>query len=381
MLRLPYCGTGPVSRSMALRETAMPLRPVRHVDVGSTDLRAAPRRKLMVMGWLLASLSWTTAGTAAESSAVTPIEQQARAMARAHAAVVGVQAQAVEGARSANTLGRWREGSGVVIDDDLVLTIGYLILEAERVQLVLDDARSVPARVRAYDVATGFGLVQALTPLKLPAARLGDAARADPKEPLMVASAGADGAVSVAQLVARRPFSGYWEYHLDSALFTAPPHANHSGAALFNLRGELLGIGSLRVSDARGAGRPGVVGNMFVPVDLLGPILEELRQHGASRASTRAWIGVNCVESGGQVRVARVSDDSPADIGGVQAGDRIVSLDGAEVRTLEALWKSLWSGGPPEREVQLEVQREGQTHLLRLQSVDRMKTLRRVEGI
>jgi S1-C subfamily serine protease len=346
-----------------------------------------PRALLARLRWLaLAGLGlWALVlpgpAAASDASALTPIEQQARALAQAHAAVVGVQAQVVEGARSANTLGRLREGSGVIIDDDLVLTIGYLILEAERVQIELDDGRTVPARVRAYDVASGFGLVQALAPLKLPAARLGSAVQANTQEPLMVASGGTAGSVIVAQLVSRRPFSGYWEYHLDSALFTAPAHENHSGAALFNLRGELLGIGSLRVNDARGAGRPGVVGNMFVPVDILGPILGELRQHGASRASTRAWIGINCVENGGQVRVARVSDDSPADIGGVQAGDHIVSLDGAEVRSLEGLWKSLWSGGPAEREVQLEVQRDGQTRALRLQSVDRMKTLRRAEGI
>ncbi|HEY2977816.1 MAG TPA: serine protease, partial [Burkholderiaceae bacterium] len=174
------------------------------------------------------------------------LEAMSRALQRAHAAVVGVRALAVENARSNAVLGRTREGSGVVIGNDgLVLTIGYLILEADQVQLELDDDRIVPARVLAYDVATGFGLLQALTPLRLAPVPLGSAATMAPKEPLMIASGGEDGAVSVARLVSRRAFVGYWEYRIDGALFTSPPRTDHSGAGLFNSRGELMGIGSL----------------------------------------------------------------------------------------------------------------------------------------
>jgi S1-C subfamily serine protease len=310
------------------------------------------------------------------------VEAQSRALSRAGAAVVGLRTLAVEDARSASSLGRDREGSGVVIDSTgLVLTIGYLILEAEHVRLIIDEQRHVPARVVGYDVATGFGLVQALAPLGIAAAPLGVAAKLQDDEPLMVASGGADAAVSVARLVARRPFSGYWEYHLDAALFTAPPRTDHSGAGLFNGRGELVGVGSLLVADALGPGRARHNGNMFVPVDLLVPILAELRTRGSSEGSRRAWMGVNCVETADGVQVVRVNRDSPADVAGLEPGDRIVRIDGVEVKALAVLWKTLWAGGAPEREVTLDIQRGDAARTLKLQSVDRMKTLKRAQGI
>jgi S1-C subfamily serine protease len=311
------------------------------------------------------------------------LEAMSRALQRAHAAVVGVRALAVENARSNAVLGRTREGSGVVIGNDgLVLTIGYLLLEADQVQLELDDDRIVPARVLAYDVATGFGLLQALTPLRLAPVPLGSAATMAPKEPLMIASGGEDGAVSVARLVSRRAFVGYWEYRIDGALFTSPPRTDHSGAGLFNSRGELMGIGSLYVADTLGTvDGPRIPGNMFVPVDLLKPVLDELRREGRSRASHRAWIGINAIELEGQVRVLRVNDDSPANAAGVQPGDSIVSIDGTAIAALDALWQSLWSGGAPEREVTLEIRRGAETKTLKVQTVDRMQTLRRAEGI
>ena len=310
------------------------------------------------------------------------IENQSRALQRASASVVGLRTVAVEDARSAATLGKQRQGSGVVIGQgDLVLTIGYLILEAEQVVLVTDDEREVPARLIGYDVATGFGLVQALAPLRIEPAPFGAAAAIGGSETLMVVSGGEDGAVSAAQLVSRRNFSGYWEYHVDAALFTAPARPDHSGAGLFNSRGELVGIGSLLVRDAAGPGGAPQNGNMFVPIDLLAPILPELRSRGSSRLSQRAWMGVNCVEAEGTVRVVRVNIDSPAEVAGLEPGDRIVRIDGTEVKALEVLWKTLWAGGAPEREVTLDILRKGQAQTLKLQSVDRMKTLKSAQGI
>lgn len=312
----------------------------------------------------------------------SPPQSQTQALQRAHQAVVGVQALAVPDARSSSSLGRTRAGSGVVIDGDgLVLTIGYLILEADQVLLTLDDARKVPARVVAYDVATGFGLVQALAPLKVSPVPLGSARALQVEEPLMMASGGGDAAVGIAQLVSRRPFAGYWEYLLDDALFTAPARADHSGAGLFNSQGELVGIGSLVVAQALGEQGPALPGNMFVPIDLLPPILAELRSSGMSAASRRAWLGLNCLELAGEVRVLRVNADSPADVAGLQPGDRIVRIDGSAVGSLGALWKTLWSGGAAERDVRLEILRNDTPQTLTLHSVDRMKTLRRAQGI
>ena len=316
------------------------------------------------------------------AQATSDIEAQSRALQRASASVVGLRATAVDDARSNASLGRTRQGSGVVIGTgDLVLTIGYLILEAEQVALITDDEREVPARLVGYDVATGFGLVQPLAPLRIAPVPFGVAAGLQRGEALMVVSGGEDGAISAAQLLSRRGFSGYWEYHVDGALFTAPARPDHSGAGLFNSRGELVGIGSLLVRDALGPGEPAQTGNMFVPIDLLTPILPELRRSGTSGPSQRAWMGVNCVESEGSVRVVRVNSDSPAEVAGLEPGDRIVRIDGTEVKALEVLWKTLWAGGAPEREVTLDIVRHGQPQTLKLQSVDRMKTLRSARGI
>jgi S1-C subfamily serine protease len=314
--------------------------------------------------------------------AASELEAQSRALQRASAAVVGLQVQALEDARSAATLGLERQGSGVVIGDDgLVLTIGWLILEAESVQIDTDDGRHFPARVVAYDPATGFGLVQALAPLGLQPVPLAPRMPARSDAPLPVVSGGDDGEVTAVRLVSRRAFAGWWEYQLESALFTAPQLRGHGGAALFNERGELLGIASLAVADADEPGRPRLAGNLFVPVDLLRPILEELRSRGRSRASDRAWLGLNCAEQAGQVRVLRVNDDSPAEVAGLRTGDRILRLDGIKVTTLSQLWRALWADARSERAVELEIEREGRFMTLTVQSVDRAKTLRHAEGI
>ena len=307
--------------------------------------------------------------------------ERSRALERAANAVVGVQAVSVADARSASTLGKARQGSGVVIDEQgLVLTIGYLILEAEQVLLVIDGGRKVPARVVAYDLASGFGLLRALAPLGLQPAPLGQAADVADERPLMVVSGGDEGAISAAQLVSRRAFAGYWEYALDEALYTAPARADHSGAGLFNDRGQLVGIGSLIVNDAAGGSRR-MAGNLFVPTSLLPPILPELLARGRSARSERPWMGVNCIELAGRVRVVRVTEDSPADVAGLEVGDQIVALDGQAVATVDALWKALWQGTGSQRAVRLQVERGGETRSLTVHTVDRAATLRRAEGV
>ena len=328
-----------------------------------------------------AASSGAAATSTDNASADAELAARKRALARAHAAVVGLEATAVEEAGSVATLGRERQGSGVVIGTDgLVLTIGYLILEADHIDLALGGGRRVPARVVAYDLATGFGLVQALAPLSTEPAPLGNSTAFSGNEPLLIVSGGDDGGLSLARMVSRRPFSGYWEYHIDNALFTAPARPDHSGAGLFNADGELIGIGSLIVGDALGKGQGSLQGNMFVPIDLLKPILAELRECGASRSSFRAWLGLNCVEHEGQIRVVRLTGQGPAEAAGVRPGDQIVSIDGVPVNSLESLYKTLWQRDA-EREVTLDIRRAGAAQTLKVQSLDRMKTLRRPEGV
>jgi serine protease Do len=349
-------------------------------------MRASVRTTRRAAIWL--ALWLTSAALAAtqapEAAAPTELEAQSRALERASQAVVGVQVLALEDARSNATLGRVRQGSGVVIGpDELVLTIGYLVLEADQVQLILEDERSVPARVVGYDLATGFGLLQPLAPLRMTAAPLGGSRRVSSDESLLVASGGESGQLSMARLVSRRSFAGYWEYRIDDALFTAPPRTDHSGAGLFNSRGELVGIGSLMVADTRAESRDGarLPGNMFVPTDLLQPILAELRTRGTSSASRRAWLGVNCVEQAGVLHVVRVAGDSPAEAAGVQVGDRIVAIDGTAVSTLDTLWTRLWAGGPAERDVTLEIERDGTRQSIGLRSIDRAQSIKRASGV
>jgi serine protease Do len=330
--------------------------------------------------WLISVLAALAAGWA---SAATPteLEAQSKALERAANAVVGVQTLAVADARSNNTLGRVRQGSGVVIaSDGLVLTIGYLILEADQVQLVLDNGRNLPARVVGYDLATGFGLLQPLAPINISHAPLGNSTGVTPEDSLLVVSGEPSGQLSAARMVSRRVFAGYWEYRIEDALFTSPPRTDHSGAALFNPRGELVGIGSLVVNNALGSQGPMLPGNMFVPIDLLTPILGELRNKGASAASQRAWLGINGVEQGGLVRVARVSEDSPAEAAGVRVGDRITAIDGVAVSTLDALWTKLWSGAA-ERVLSLEVERGESRQTLNVRTVDRNRQLKKASGV
>jgi serine protease Do len=330
----------------------------------------------------LALLAAFTAGMLQPGALRAAPPTRAESAARAQAAVVGLRTTSIPDARSNDALGREREGSGVLIDSDgTVLTIGYLVIEAEEVDLVLPDGRVVPARVVAADPASGFGLVQALTPLAIEPAPLGRSAKVSPRDTLLVVSGGAEGDLSQVRLVARRAFSGSWEYQIDDALFTAPPRIDHSGASLFNTDGELLGIGSLVVADALGTGGRPVMGNMFVPIDLLKPILAELRSRGSTRQSHRPWLGVNCVDVSGQVRVVRVTPGGPAAHAGLLPGDHIRRVDGAAVTTLPAFYGLLWRDDTPEREVTLEVRRGDESQSIKLRSADRLKVLRQAPGI
>ena len=342
----------------------------------------APRPSLARLLALARSLAVVLALAPAAPVHAASLQDTSRALQRASDAVLGIEVRALENARSSATLGTERSGSGVVIGPDgLVLTIGYLVLEAEDVVLLPDDGRRVPARVVAYDVATGFGLVQALAPLRIEAVPIGPIEAIAQQEPLAFVSGGPQGLVTPVRLLGRRPFSGTWEYHLEQALYTSPGRRDQSGAGLFNGRGELVGIGSLFLSQAAAVGTPRQSGNVFVPTELLVPILQELRARGHGAASERAWLGVHCQETESGLRVLRVNDDSPADVAGLQVGDTIESVDGEAVQELASLYRALWRKGPPEREVLLQVMREGSRQTLKVYSVDRMKTFKRAQGV
>ena len=328
----------------------------------------------------------TYAATTAAPSAQSIMD----AMAKANAAVVGVKVRAVEGARSARTLGLNRSGSGVVIGNDgLILTIGYLMLEADQIEVITQEGKALPAVAVGYDLATGFGLIKPLLPLRgVSPVMLGSQQSLKAGEPLMAATGSSgglsDGGVSLTRLVSQRAFSGTWEYHLDNALFTSPPVSssggNHSGAPLFNGKGELMGIGSLFVSDALGENNR-VPGNMFVPIDLLKPILAEMQQLGSSKQSNRAWLGVTSSDQGGRIQVVRVAEGSPAEDAGLKPGTVVQAIDGVEVTTLEAFYKKLWASASPEQPVKLTVREGTEVKTINITPQNRMLSLKKPAGI
>jgi S1-C subfamily serine protease len=341
-------------------------------------------RRRLWSALLLASLLGFASPPASLAATAPPPDAQAviDALTRANAAVVGVQVTAAEGARSAETLGKQRMGSGVVIGaDGLILTIGYLMMEAQTIQVVTQDNRTLPARPVAYDIATGFGLIRSLLPLRgIAPVSLGSHRELSAGDMVMAAMGGSDADVAMTQLVSKRPFSGYWEYHIETALFTSPPIGNHSGAPLFNQRGELLGIGSLFVGDAMGENRR-MPGNMFVPIDLLKPILAEMQQTGSTRQSHRPWLGLTSAEQGGRVMVVRVNKDSPAQSAGMASGDVVLAVDGAKVATLEEFYRRVWAHPNADDEIQLTVLQGADVKTLTLRGVDRMSTMMKPSGI
>jgi S1-C subfamily serine protease len=285
-------------------------------------------------------------------------------------AVVGVSARIQQGARSAATLGRERRGSGALIRADYVLTIGYLVIEAEAIEVSSADGKTMPAALAAYDHASGFGLLRLAAPLGGTPLRLGDSGALAEREPAMVLNGQSRDGASLVYVASRRPFSGSWEYLLDSAIFTYPAVAEWSGAPLIGAKGELLGIGSLVVPDAMGAGRQ-APGNMFVPIDLLKPILEDLIAKGRRSASPRPWLGVNADEVRGRLFVSRVSREGPAERAGVQENDIVLAVGAEEVTTLADFYRRIWARGAAGVEVPLKVLRGMQVRDVSVRSIDR----------
>jgi S1-C subfamily serine protease len=291
-------------------------------------------------------------------------------------AVVRVQSRILPDARTADTLGKRREGSGILVREGYVLTIGYLVIEAESIEVTAASGASVPASLAAYDHASGFGLLRTAAPVAGRPLPLGDAAALGERDAAMVVGYGGRDALNLVYVVSRRPFSGSWEYLLDSAIYTYPPVQNWSGAALINARGELLGVGSLIVPDAGGPGTQSP-GNLFVPVDLLRPVLDDLIAHGRAAGPVRPWLGVNAEEWRGRVFVARVSPEGPAERAGLRSGDLLLGVGEDEVGSLADFYRKVWARGPAGAEIPVRVLQGSRVRDVRVRSIDRLEYLRR----
>jgi S1-C subfamily serine protease len=288
--------------------------------------------------------------------------------------VVAVRAHIPDDAFTASGLGTLREGSGVVINEKgLVVTIGYLITEAEEVWLTTHDNRVLAGHALAYDQETGFGLVQALGDLDLPAVELGDSNAAKLGDPVVFAD-GAGRSVK-AVIVGKQEFAGYWEYLLDEAIFIAPAHPSWGGAALLDADGRLIGIGSLRLQMMHGGNVTDI--NMAVPIGLLPPILDDMMTTGRANRPPRPWLGVFSAESNGEVVVMSVSKGSPAEQAGLQRGDIISDVRDTEVDSLADFYRKLWTIGEAGAEVPMRIVRDGREAWLRVKSADRNSFLKR----
>ena len=186
--------------------------------------------------------------------------------------------------------------------------------------------------------------------------RLGTSADLEQGAPVLAVSAVGPQPITPAMVVDRRTFGGYWEYLIEDAIFTAPPQPFFGGAALLGRDGQLLGIGSLMVNDAViGAGE--APGNMFVPIDVLKPILADLIKRGRSSIKSHPWLGVYTAEHEGRIFVTRTASEGPGEAAGVKPGDIIIGIGGELARDKADFLRKVWSQGDAGTVVPLDIMR------------------------
>jgi S1-C subfamily serine protease len=290
-------------------------------------------------------------------------------------AIVKIRSIIPKDAHTASTLGTEREGNGVVIDSKgHVLTIGYLIVEAETIEVTGPEGKPINANFVGYDHNTGFGLLRTEKPLNVRPMKLGKSSNVKEGEPVLVAGHGGEDSAQAAQVISRKEFVGYWEYLLEEALFTVPAYSNFGGAALIDRDGQLLGIGSLFTQIVI-PGFGSIPCNMFVPIDLLNPILTDLITTGRSRKEPRPWLGINTEEAHGRVFVTQITPRGPAEGAGLQRGDLILSVRGIAVNGLADFYRKVWALGNAGVDVPLSVLQGTRIRDITVRSADRYQFL------
>jgi S1-C subfamily serine protease len=296
---------------------------------------------------------------------------------RALNTVVSLRAKIPAAAFTAETLGVDRSGQGVVIrSNGLIVTIGYLIAEAEEIWLTTNKGRVVQGHALVYDYESGFGLVQALEPLDMPVLPIGESRYLEPGDDVVMAGSGGLPHALAAQVVASQEFAGYWEYLIDGAIFTAPAHPNWGGTALIGEHGDLVAVGSLQLQHQAAGGRV-VPLNMSVPIDLLKPLLDDFLSLGQVTRQPRPWLGLYATEAEEEgIVIIGLAGDAPAQRAGLRAGDRVHAVAGASVTSLADFYRAIWALGPAGAEVPLTLEREGDTFDVTVRSADRSRFMR-----
>jgi S1-C subfamily serine protease len=302
---------------------------------------------------------------------------------QALSAMVWLSVVVPDEAYTAPLLGTERVGNGCIIGDDgLVLTIGYLLTEAQTIWITDHRGRTVPGHALGVDFASGLGLVLPAMPLDVPALARGSSANATVGDELLVLGHGGIGHALAARLDERKTFAGYWEYVLDDALYTSPAHPHWSGAAVVDMQGRLIGVGSLLVQEpAPGGPKQMQQMNMSVPVDLLEPVLDDLRRHGRPDRPPRPWLGFFVQEHEGRLIVGGLAMRGPAARAGIEAADEVVAVAGQRVKSLTELFRSIWAKGAAGTSIALTVRREGELRGVRVESIDRDSILWRPRGL
>jgi len=289
-------------------------------------------------------------------------------------AVVGVHTTIPENRRSAQTLGSEREGHGIVIDDEgLVVTIGYLIMEADTITVTDSEGRTLPASIVGYDYESGFGLIRTDVPPPIKPMLFGDSDELTLRSEAYVAGVGGEKATLKVKVAGRREFAGYWEYLLDNAIFTVPAYPLWGGSALVGMDGTLLGVGSLLVHEALGPGSAAFPGNMYVPINRLKPVFDELVETGRLSTPPRPWLGLYTVEHMGQLFVGGISEGGPADRAGLKRGDILQALNGDVLDDVADFYKRLWASGPAGSVVTLRMERDSDAFEVTVRTGDRAK--------
>jgi S1-C subfamily serine protease len=297
-------------------------------------------------------------------------------LAAAFDALVFLHAAVPDDAFTASILGTERTGNGIVIGDDgLVLTIGYLIVEAETIWLTANNGTVVAGHPLAYDFVTGLGLIQPLGRLDLPPLAIGSAATLGVGDEVIVLGHGGRAHALKADVFAKHEFAGPWEYVLDEALFTSPPHPEWSGAALVDRDGRLAGVGSLFVQES--VGDDTVKGNMFVPIDVLAPVRDDMLTLGRRRGPARPWLGMYATETTDGLVITGVAPDGPADRAGVRQGDAVTEVAGDHPESLADFYRRVWGRGPAGTVIPLTLTRAGAAVRVDVASADRNDRLKK----
>jgi serine protease Do len=320
-------------------------------------------KKIFIIFWILL---FSTNNSFSETKKLTTEED----ILNIYKSVVKIDSIIPPEARTAQSLGTVRGGNGVVIDDKHILTIGYIVVEAETITISLPDGKKFPGELIGYDHTTGFGILRTIIQSNLTPLKIGDSDQLTKEDFLYVLPYLTEGRPSAVKMVSRRSFAGWWEYFLDKPIYTYPANSSFAGSALINEYGEVLGIGSLYVGDAAATGISSP-GNMFVPINDLKPILDDLIENGRRTKDIKPYMGLTSSDNTGQVKITRVNDNGPAAKAGFSVNDTILAVNSEKINNIEDFYKVVWSFGGPGTKLQFDIERNQEKLNIELTTMDR----------